>query len=162
METFPNGRKNVQNKNQREEHLLSKEEQKESNEDEAIEINTNQYSNNTLKKGIKKIEIEKLERIEKEEKIDNDDDQDDEEEENNELDLDKELNKPILIDIPKKDAYIKSNPKNNIKDKEEDKSCPPEKRFHHDPYLGSNPISRFFFYWAFYSLKIAGKYKHNL
>ena len=37
--------------------------------------------------------------------------------------------------------------------------CPPNERYTYDPYLESNFINRFFFFWAFTILKMAQKYR---
>ena len=44
-------------------------------------------------------------------------------------------------------------------EEEEGVACPPSERYTYDPYLESNIINRFFFFWAFTILRMAKKYR---
>ena len=70
------------------------------------------------------------------------------EEESNKLLQDKLLSK----------KYSKEN-EDNLPEEEMGISCPAAERYTYDPYLESNIINRFFFYWAFTILRMAKKYK---
>ena len=52
----------------------------------------------------------------------------------------------------------KINVKNSSK-KNDKFSCPIDEKYTYDPYLESNFINRFFFYWAYKILKLSKKYK---
>ena len=70
------------------------------------------------------------------------------EEESNKLLQDKLLSK----------KYSKED-EDNLPEEEMGISCPAAERYTYDPYLESNIINRFFFYWAFTILRMAKKYK---
>ena len=47
----------------------------------------------------------------------------------------------------------------DLPEEERGMACPASERYTYDPYLESNIINRFFFYWAFTILRMAKKYK---
>ena len=53
--------------------------------------------------------------------------------------------------------YSKDDAQNDQED--EGMACPSSERYTYDPYLESNFINRFFFYWAFTILRMAKKYR---
>ena len=102
--------------------------------------------------------------IDKVEKKDNEDDED-----NEDIIDTKQEKKPIeQFEIEEgKDESNKllkdkiTSQKKALSPQEEDEGmpCPPSERFQHDPYLESNPLSRFFFFWAYTILRMAKKYR---
>ena len=70
-----------------------------------------------------------------------------------EKDKENKLNKP---------SNVRSETKINVKnspEKDDKTFCPLDEKYTYDPYLESNFINRFFFFWAYKILKIAKKYK---
>ena len=61
--------------------------------------------------------------------------------------------------LQEKIKFSKNDTKNGEIEEEEGMECPADERYTYDPYLGSNIINRFFFYWAFTILRMAKKYK---
>ena len=49
--------------------------------------------------------------------------------------------------------------KKKLLEEDEGMDCPPAERYTYDPYLESNFINRFFFYWAYSILRMAKKYR---
>ena len=70
-----------------------------------------------------------------------------------EEDSDKLLQDKIVHKYSKEDELI------NVKDEYEGIKCPPNEKYTYDPYLESNIINRFFFYWSFTILRMASKYR---
>ena len=70
-----------------------------------------------------------------------------------EEDSDKLLQDKIVHKYSKEDELI------NVKDEYEGIKCPPNEKYTYDPYLESNIINRFFFYWSFTILRMARKYR---
>jgi len=61
--------------------------------------------------------------------------------------------------LQEKIKFSKNDTKKGEIEEEEGMECPADERYTYDPYLGSNIINRFFFYWAFTILRMAKKYK---
>ena len=79
-------------------------------------------------------------------------------------DKDKQIEKLIKSDKEegKKNTNDKFETKINVKnspEKDDKTFCPLDEKYTYDPYLESNFINRFFFFWAYKILKIAKKYK---
>ena len=74
--------------------------------------------------------------------------EDESEEESNKLLQDKLISKKYSKnDVP------------DLPEEDEGMACPASERYTYDPYLESNIINRFFFYWAFTILRMAKKYR---
>ena len=101
--------------------------------------------------------------IDKVEKKDNEDDEDNEDIINTkkekktieqfEIEDAKESNKLL------KDKITSNKKSRNLQEDDEGIPCPPSERYTYDPYLESNLLSRFIFFWAFTILRMARKYK---
>ena len=72
--------------------------------------------------------------------------------EEQEEDSDKLLEEKLVMKYSKEDII-------NVPDEFEGIRCPEAERYTYDPYLESNIINRFFFYWAYTILNMARKYR---